>query len=136
LVAIADQSKCCRLRTFKTSQGRLTCYAKGKTVARKHDWSRALPQALDFASVVTVTTLGDVRLLVERHLPASRRDRPHWRSVARALTNAATGGGDAVEVEAALMLAGAIEGLSCRPTSRPSLRKSIPRRRTVRPNGE
>jgi hypothetical protein len=113
-----------------TLQSYPNCYAKGSTVARKHDWSRKLPRALDFAGIVTVTTLGDVRLLVEKYLPVIHRDRPHWRSVARALTSAATGG-DVVEVEAALMLAGAIEGLSCRPTSRPSLRRSVPRRRGI-----
>ncbi|MGA8612238.1 MAG: hypothetical protein WB760_11065 [Xanthobacteraceae bacterium] len=78
---------------------------KDSTVARKHDRSRKIPRALDFAGIVTVTTLGDVRLLIEKHLPATHRDRPHWRRVARALTSAATGG-DIVEVEAALMLAG------------------------------
>ena len=73
-------------------------------------------------------------LLVEQHLPPSHRDRPHWRSVSRALTKAATGG-DAVEVEAALMLAGAIEGLSCRPINRPSLRKAMPQRRGINSQG-
>jgi hypothetical protein len=97
-------------------------------VARKPDWSRPLPRPLDVASILTVTTIGDVRNLVERHLPAAHRELPHWRSVARALTEAAAGG-DATKVEVGLWLAAAIEGLSCRPTSRPSLRKSVLRRR-------
>jgi hypothetical protein len=86
-------------------------------------WSRPLSQPLDFASVIRLTTLGDVRSLVERHLPAAHRELPHWRSVSRTLTDAATGG-DPVDVEIALMLAGAVEGLSCRPVNRRRLRES------------
>jgi hypothetical protein len=89
------------------------------------DWSRPLSQTLDFASVIRLTTLDDVRSLVEKHVPAAYRDRPHWLGVSRALTDAATGVGDPVDVEVALMLAGAVEGLTCRPTNRRSLRKSV-----------
>jgi hypothetical protein len=93
----------------------------------KHDWSRPLPRSLDVASVLTVTTIGDVRTLIERHLPAAHRELPHWRGVAQALA-AASRGGDTTAVEAALWLAAALEGLSCRPTNRPRLRKNRPRR--------
>jgi hypothetical protein len=87
---------------------------------RKHDWSRALSQTLDFASVMRLATLGDVRFLVEKHLSPAHRNRPHWRNVAKALTDAATGVGDPVDVEITLKLAGTVEGLSCRPTTRAS----------------
>jgi hypothetical protein len=98
-----------------------------KAVSRA-SWSRPLSQALDFASVIRLTTLDDVRSLVERHLPAAHRELPHWRGVSKAFTDAATGG-DPVDVEIALMLAGAVEGLSCRPTNRRKLRESVRRPR-------
>ena|ERR1700722_3475894 len=98
-------------------------------MARKADWSRPLPRALDFAGLLTISTTSDVRLLVTRHLPESHRDRPHWRALADTIAEAARLG-DVQEIEAALWLAAAIEGLSCRPRSeRSSRRQSVPRRR-------
>ena len=94
----------------------------------RSDWSRPLPRALSVARMSEVTTLADVRHLIDRQLPVAHRDMPHWRSVARALADAASGG-DVTKVEVALWIAAALEGLSCRPISRPSLRKIIPRER-------
>jgi hypothetical protein len=42
---------------------------------------------------MTLTTLADIRELVERHLPAECRERETWRHVA-AQMNAAANGGD------------------------------------------
>jgi hypothetical protein len=95
---------------------------------RHANWSQPLSRPLDFASVIRLTTLDDVRSLVEKHLPETHRDLPHWRSISGALRDAATGVGDPVDVEVALMLAGAVEGLSCRPVDRRKLRESVPRR--------
>jgi hypothetical protein len=41
---------------------------------------------------MTLTTLADVRELVERHLPAECRERETWRHVADRLHDAARGG--------------------------------------------
>jgi|HubBroStandDraft_4_1064222.scaffolds.fasta_scaffold21706_2 hypothetical protein len=35
---------------------------RGRTIAHKPDWTRPLPRELDFASILTVMTIGDVRL--------------------------------------------------------------------------
>jgi hypothetical protein len=75
--------------------------------------------------MMQVTTLADVRVLIERHLPASHREMPHWRSVSRALADAASGG-NVTDVEVSLWIAAALEGSSCRPLDRRSPRKNIP----------
>jgi hypothetical protein len=99
------------------------------------DWTRPLPRPLDFAGVLTVRTISDVRVLVERHLPESHRDRPHWHAVSVAIAEAAIGG-DVQEVEIALWLAAAIEGLRCRPTNkRASRRQTLKRGRGTRSQG-
>ena len=66
---------------------------------------------------MTLTTSTDVRVLVERHPPESHRDRPHWQALAVTIEQAAQGG-EVQEVEIALWLAAAIEGLSCRPAKK------------------
>ena len=57
------------------------------------NWSRPLPRPLKILSVMTLTTLADIRELVERHLPAECRERDTWQHVA-AQMNAAARGGD------------------------------------------
>jgi fructosamine-3-kinase len=49
------------------------------------DWSRPLPRPIVIPKVMTLKTLADVRALIERHLPAERRERPTWRYVAQQL---------------------------------------------------
>jgi hypothetical protein len=61
---------------------------------------------------MSLTTLADVRVFVEQHLPKPYRDRPHWLAVARDL-EAAARGGDAAEASMALMPA-----LRCSPNCR------------------
>jgi hypothetical protein len=72
-----------------------------------------LPRALKVAGILTVETIADVRLLVEKRLPAAYRDRPHWRMVASVMAEVVAGA-DVAEVEAALMVACAVEGIACR----------------------
>jgi hypothetical protein len=45
---------------------------------------------------MTLTTLSDIRKLVERHLPSECRERETWRHVAHEMNNAAGGGDRAV----------------------------------------
>jgi nitroreductase len=80
-----------------------------------------LPQPLHVVDVMALRTLADVRVLVERRLPKAYRDRPHWRAVARDLAVAAAGG-DPDDVAVTLMMAFAVEGIACRPRTKPSRR--------------
>jgi hypothetical protein len=56
------------------------------------NWSRKLPRPLKIPTVMTLTTLADIRELVERHLPAECRERETWRHVAAQMIEAARGG--------------------------------------------
>src|SRR5207302_3596702 len=56
------------------------------------NWSRPLPRPLKIPTVMTLTTLADMRELVERHLPAECRERDTWRHVSDRLDNTARGG--------------------------------------------
>jgi len=59
-------------------------------VARPN-WSRELPRPLKIPTIMTLTTLADVRKL-SGHLPAKFRERDTWQHVADRLHNAAHGG--------------------------------------------
>jgi hypothetical protein len=63
---------------------------------------------------MTLTTLADIRELVERHLPAECRERETWRHVA-AQMNAAARGGDIKDVVIALRLVLQLERVPCLP---------------------
>jgi hypothetical protein len=78
------------------------------------DWSRLLPRPLVIPTVLRLTTLADVRALIERHLPRDRRDVPAWRYVRQKLDEAASGG-EAMDVAVALQIALHLEGVECRP---------------------
>jgi hypothetical protein len=52
------------------------------------DRSRKLPRPLKIPTVMTLTTLADVRELVEHHLPAESRKRDTWRHVVAQLNTA------------------------------------------------
>ena len=78
------------------------------------DWSRKLPQPLVIPTVLNLTTLADVRAMIERHLPSDRRDLPAWRYVWKKLDEAARGG-DARDLAVALQIALHLEGVACRP---------------------
>jgi len=78
------------------------------------NWSRPLPRPLVIPTVITLTTLADVRTLIERHLPNDRRDKATWRYVRQKLAEAARGG-DATDMAVALQIALHLEGVKCRP---------------------
>lgn len=63
------------------------------------NWSRPLPRPLKIPAVMTLRTLADVRDLVEKHLPAERRERDTWRHVAKCFR-----GGDVASAVIALLL--------------------------------
>ena len=72
------------------------------------NWSRPLPNIV--SGVMTAATLNDVRVMVERHLPAASRAKEMWRYVSNELRKAALGG-DTAEFSAVLEMALSIEGL-------------------------
>jgi hypothetical protein len=78
------------------------------------NWSRALPQPLVIPKVMTLKTLVDVRILIERHLPQRFRAKPTWRYVAARLAEAAHSG-NTVDVAVSLRLALSLEGVECHP---------------------
>jgi hypothetical protein len=78
------------------------------------NWSRPLPRPLVIPTVLTLTTLADVRDLIERHLPRMHREKATWRYVSNQLAKAARGG-DTTDVAVALQIALQLEGVQCRP---------------------
>ena len=64
--------------------------------------------------VMELTTLADVRILVEKHLPAEYRAKFTWRQLAGLLKRAAEGQQDVAEVSVALKLVLQLEGVKCR----------------------
>jgi hypothetical protein len=77
------------------------------------DWSRRLPRPLIIPTVMKLTTLADVRDLVEKHLPTSYRHRGTWRHVSTQLAEAAQGEKDLLEICVSLRLVLALEGVEC-----------------------
>jgi hypothetical protein len=75
------------------------------------NWSRPLPQPLKIPTVMTLKTLGDVRMLIERHLPAQCRAKDSWRHVAVELRKAANSG-DPADVSVALQMVLSMEGVN------------------------
>jgi hypothetical protein len=63
---------------------------------------------------MTLTTLEDVRALIEKHLPKDCRDKTIWRYVSGRLAEAARGD-DTANVAAALVIVLALERVPCRP---------------------
>jgi 2-keto-3-deoxy-L-rhamnonate aldolase RhmA len=70
-----------------------------------------LPQTLIIPRVMTLTTLADVRKLMQ-HLPAGHRELPRWQDVAAELDKAAAGA-DVVDVAIALRLVLMLEHVEC-----------------------
>ena len=64
---------------------------------------------------MAVSTLADARTLVERHLPADYRAKNTWRYISTLLIGAAQGVTDTRDVEIALRMVLAMEGVECRP---------------------
>jgi hypothetical protein len=63
---------------------------------------------------MTLTTLADIRKLVERHLPAECRERETWRNVADRMNEAARGG-DINDAVLTLRLVLQLERVPCLP---------------------
>ena len=74
------------------------------------NWSRPLPKLLIVSGVLTAATLNDVRVMIERQLPAASRANEMWRYVSNELRKAALGS-DTAEFSAVLEMALSIEGL-------------------------
>ena len=56
------------------------------------NWSRSLAQPLTIPGLMKLTTLADVRALIDQHLPKDVRDKATWRYVRDQLVEAAHGG--------------------------------------------
>ena len=77
------------------------------------DWSRPLPRPLTISTVMKLSTLADVRDLVEKHLPDQYRPKPAWRHVLTEIAKAAEGEKDLLEIWVSLRLVLALEGVEC-----------------------
>jgi hypothetical protein len=77
------------------------------------DWSRALARPLTIPTVMTLSTLADVRDLVDKHLPEQYRRKPAWKHVSSQLAEAAQGEKDLLEICVSLRLVLALEGVEC-----------------------
>jgi hypothetical protein len=75
------------------------------------NWTRPLPRPVTVPVVINLTTLADVRALIDRHLPAHTHNDATWRYVREKLAEAARGGDTMDVAEVALHL----EGVECRP---------------------
>jgi hypothetical protein len=84
-------------------------------VRPKPDCSHPLPRPLVIPKVMTLRTLGDVRTLIERHLPASYREKETWQIVAAKLAEAARGGEPPDNVSLSLRIVLSLEGVPCQP---------------------
>jgi hypothetical protein len=62
---------------------------------------------------VELSTLADVRDLVDKHLPEQHRRKPTWRHVSTEIAKAAEGEKDLLEICVSLRLVLALEGVDC-----------------------
>ena len=73
------------------------------------NWSRPLPRPIIIPDVMELSTLADVRILVEKHLPKEYRSKFTWRQLAGLVRRTAEGQQDVAEVSTAgLVIPGAI----------------------------
>jgi len=78
------------------------------------NWPRPSPRLIVIPKVMEIATLGDVRALVEKHLPAEYRTKFTWRQLAGMLRRATEGKEDAAELSTALQIVLKIEGVEYR----------------------
>jgi class 3 adenylate cyclase len=78
--------------------------------ASRPNWTQPLPKVLTVSGVTTAATLNDVRVMIERHLPAASQAKEMWRYVSNQLREAALGG-DTAEFCSVLEMALSLEGL-------------------------
>jgi len=77
----------------------------------RQDWSRRLPRKLLVAGVISLSTLADVRELLDRHLPPEFKHKAFWRHVAGEHEKAAAG--ETESIAAALRMVLSLEGATC-----------------------
>ena len=65
------------------------------------NWSRPLPRPIIIPDVMELSTLADVRALIEKHLPKEYRSKFTWRQLAGLIRRAAEGQQDVAEVSTA-----------------------------------
>ncbi len=94
---------------------RKACVLRQNPTSARPNWARRLPHTIIIPEVMAVSTLADARTLVERHLPADYRAKNTWRYVSTLLIGAAQGVTDTRDVEIALRMVLAMEGVECRP---------------------
>lgn len=83
-------------------------------MAKRADWSRPLPRPLVIPKVMTLRTIGDVRELIEHHLPPAFRAKATWQYIMARLTESAWGA-DTADAAIALRMVLSMEGVECRP---------------------
>jgi hypothetical protein len=76
------------------------------------NWSRPLPRKMLVTGVINLSTLADVRVLLDRHLPSEFKDKATWRHVTGELEKAA-GGAETEDIAVALRLVLYLEGVTC-----------------------
>ena len=72
-----------------------------------------LPRPLTIPTVMKLSTLADVRDLVDKHLPEQYRRKATWRHVSTEIAKAAEGEKDLLEICLSLRLVLALEGVEC-----------------------
>jgi hypothetical protein len=80
----------------------------------RQNWQRPLPRSIIIPKVMTLSTLADVRALVQRHLPAEYREKQTWQRVAAVTSAAARGQLPPDDVATALKMVLSLEGVACR----------------------
>lgn len=101
---------------------RIASIVSAMSRSRPVSWSRPLPRPLVIPGIMTLTTLADVRKLIEL-MPKEFRKRLTWQHVVAEL-NKATRGGDPIDLAVALRLVLSIEGVPCEPQGNPATRKA------------
>jgi hypothetical protein len=81
------------------------------------NWSRPLPRPITIPNVMELTTLADVRALMQ-HVPAEYRSKFAWRQLAAMLRRAADGKADCAELATALQIVFKVEGVDYQQASR------------------
>jgi hypothetical protein len=87
------------------------CWSSTLAVA---EWSQPLPRPITIPDVMKLATLGDVRVLVEKHLPPEYRAKFGWQQLTGMLRRTAEGKEDAAEFSTALQIVLKIEGVEYR----------------------
>ena len=72
-----------------------------------------MPRPIVIPDVMELTTLADVRVLMQKHVPAEYRSKFAWRRLAAMLRRTADGKADCAELATALQLVLKLEGVPC-----------------------